>query len=98
MMMRKELLLETRKAHFNRLLAVGVCLAFVFGLTILPGCSSSENADALRDRMSSSESSYEHEEDDGHVHMYNHNLKDDTYICSECGKEYEGNPDDLVEV
>lgn len=87
----------TRKAYSKCLFAMLACFALVCSLAVLSGCSSSESADALRDRMLSSESSYEHEENDGHVHMYNHNLKNDTYICSECGKEYEGDSDDLVE-
>ena len=65
-------------------------LSFALSLALLftPGCSSSR---------SDAEESYEYEENDGHLHTYNHNLKTDEYICSECGKVYEGDPDNLVE-
>ena len=67
------------------------CIAFILlalNPLLLCGCSLIHNSEPV---------SYDYEENDGHLHVYLHDLRDDAYICEKCGKEYDGDPDNLVE-
>lgn len=63
---------------------VSVMLVAALALVALVGCGEGEPT-------------YTHSPNDGHIHSYIHDLKNDEYICSLCGEEFKGDPSRLVE-
>jgi hypothetical protein len=71
------------------IIAFALCVALAISAVTLSGCSSSGSG-------SGTPSNYSYTQNDGHLHVYNHRLSDDKYICQLCGKVYTGDPSNLT--
>ena len=73
----------------KRYIALIICICFALGTVGVMGCSSGS---------SSQQESYSHSVNDGHLHIYEHRLHPDEYVCSECGHVFDGDPSTLREM